>query len=49
MINNYSSKEGTVNDEKAALERQTDNIYHSSTFKDLTNIYCVPIKYQALG
>lgn len=45
MINTYYSKEGIVNDEKAALEWQADNTHHSSIFKDLTNIYSVPIKY----
>lgn len=48
MTNTYYPK-GIVNDEKAALEWQTDNTHHSSIFKDLANIYCVRIKYEALG
>lgn len=46
---NILLKGGIVNDKKTALGRQTDSTHHSSTFKDLTNTYCAPIKYQALG
>lgn len=40
---------GILNDEEAALERQTDKLCIQVSFKDLTNIYCAPIKYQALS